>query len=245
MNVEQPRKPLLAGLEDGSVVMTAGDDRRIFSLEGVRLHRPRVGVRLRYCEEGSITLHDGRIAGGDLLVDGLNGIFAGRVKPGKFPVVTVYAETAKERVTAFGAIYFVNQTAERCRLALYDDEDPAQVAADARGGLGTDSGTIAIGELGDEDAAVSDEQMEEFQQRVEAGFENDASCQIVVGPRGENACMWRTGFGDGTYTPYWGLGRDGQPYFFAVDFGVVANGLYAPAVQMKTIGQSLELVPKG
>ncbi len=208
------------------------------------LRRPKVGVRLRYRREGEVRIRDGRIAGGDLLSEGSLRAFSQRVAPGTYPVETVYAETTRDAVAAFGVIRLVNETANKCRLALFEGEDPAEMTDDMGGGLGTDSGTIALGEAEVEGAAVTDEDLAAFRDRVGDGFGDESGCQVVPSPRGANVCVWASGFGDGMYTPYWGVRRDGPLCFLAVDFGVVANGLRARAVRWPSVGDSLALEPK-
>lgn len=241
----QPTKPLLNGLEDGAIVMLAPTDRRILSVKGALLRRPRIGVRLRYRREGEITLRDGRITGGDLLGDGYNTPFAQRVTHGTYPVLTVYAETASNRVAAFGVISLLNETAARCSLALFEGEDPSEITDDTGGGLGTDSGTIALGDSKDQSQSidVTDEQFSAFADCLRDSFSNDTACQIITEPRGKNVSIWSAGLGAGMYTPYWGITRDGQPCFLAVDFNIVANGLRAPAIPWGSVGNSLKLEP--
>ena len=225
--------------------MLAPSERRIMSMKGVPLRRPRIGVRLRYRREGEITLRDGRITGGDLLCDGYHTPFAQRVTPGTYPVLTVYAETTSTRVAAFGVISLLSETAERCKLALFEGEDPSQITDDMGGGLGSDSGTIALGEPADEaqNTEVSDEQYSAFADRLRGGFTDNVACQILTEPRSKAVCIWSAAFGAGMHTPYWGLRRDGQPCFLAVDFGVIANGLRAPAIPWGSVGKSLALEP--
>lgn len=239
-------KPLLAGLEDGAIVMIAPEHRRIMNSKGVWMRRPRIGVRLRYRLEGEIMLRAGRIAGGDLLCGGYDRAFTLRVEPGTYSVMTVYAETTTQSVAAFGVIRLTDTTAAKCQLALFEDEDPAEVTEEMGGGLGTDSGTIALGEPDDPSGGheVPEEEMEAFRLGIDNGFGKWPGCKIVTSPRGGTVCVWRSGFGDGMYTPYWGVGRGGEICYLAVDFGVVANGLHAPAVRMRSVGDSLELEPK-
>lgn len=242
--VPQPVVPLFAGLEDGAVVMTVPTSRRIYSKEGVLLHRPRMGVRLRYLTEGEIVLSDGRIAGGDLLNDELNRVFSRRVESGTYPALTIYADASSDSVAAFGVIRFSDEPAKECFLALFEGEDPSRVSSDMAGGLGTDSGTVALGdpEVGASKAAA--DQAARLCQGVDIGCASDAKRRIVSGPSGGTACVWHAGFGDGQNTPYWGIGRNGRLCFLAVDFNVVANGLRAPAVPWTSIGESLQLRPK-
>lgn len=237
-----PAKPLLAGLEDGAIVMIAPDDRRLIGPNGEMMERPRIGVRLRYRTEGEVVLRDGRIAGGDLLCDGYNRVFARRVEPGTYPMVTVYAETARDSVAAFGVIRLADETADKCKLALFEGEDPSQVTEDMAGGLGTDSGTIALGGPEPLGLESTEEQHEELHRRIDLGFAGNALGQVTQ-LRGGTVCVWQAGFGDGSNTPYWGIGRQGKLCFLAVDFDVVANGLFAPSIAWGSVGDSFELQP--
>lgn len=238
--------PLLPGLEDGAVVMIDPTDRKVYSTKGVALRRPRVGVRLRYHTEGELTLHDGRIGAGDLLSDGYSSVFAHRVQPGTYPIITICAETETESVVAFAAIRFSRSTAAKCKLALYQGENPAELTDDMCGGLGTDSGTVSLGSPDEAVDAIkhSDEDLASFRQIVERALARNNRFAQVRGLHGAPICVWHSGFGDGMYSPYWGIGQEGEICFLAVDFAVVANGLRSRTIKWRTVGKSLQMQPK-
>ncbi len=234
--------PLCPGLADGAIVRLAPSRRRILSRTGQIVTRPRIGVRLRFRREGSVTLPDGCLAGGDPMTGDCR-VLARKVAPGTYLVETVIAETAADRVVALAVIRFRDQPAHRCRLALFEGEDPTEVTDDMSGGMGTDSGTIMLGEPLRDPERVYEQDQPFFRPLIDQTNNGEPRAHAATGPSQESLWIWPSGYGDGLHTPYWGVDRAGSPCFFAVDFGIIANGLHGPVVRCKSVGASLELVP--
>jgi hypothetical protein len=207
---------------------------------GQFVQRPEIGVRLSYQREGSLTLRTGRIAVGDPML-GPESILAQTVPPGTYETWSLVAHTATQTRIAAAVVRLSDALATKRVVAAFEGEDASELDLDTIGGVGVDSGAVCIGEPVDPQAdstllkAVLDRGLELLS--------NDTRHAQTTDPAFGTHAFWTTGYGDGMYTPYLGLSATGNPCYFAIDFGIIANALRGPAVPWPTTGESFALVP--
>jgi hypothetical protein len=232
--------PLMPGLDDGAIVRLMPSMNRIMNKHGQFVQRPEIGVELSYQSEGSLTFRTGRIAVGDPML-GTGSILATSVPAGTYETWSVLAKTATQTRIAAAVVRFNDAPATKRVVAAFQGEDPSDLDLDTIGGVGIDSGAVCIGEPIDPQA-----DSDLFQTVLDRGRET-LSRDIRYAQTSDLAfgthAFWKTGYGDGMYTPYLGLAADGRPCYFAVEFGIIANALRGPAVQWPSVGDSFDLVP--
>lgn len=236
---------------DGAVVMLAPECRQVYTSRGERLARPDIGVRLRYHDCGQFGLAAGQVLVGDpLAIDADQRALRRAVPAGTHRLFAVAAETTDgERKCAFGGVVFEERAPTRYVVALLAGESRWRASRQALGGVGTDSammGVVAAGHaalLG----AVLDRDSATVQRAVERTIATELGGVATIGGGGQPISMavWHAGFGDGSFTAYWGLTGWGRLVSLVIDFDIVANGLRAPAVPRDSVGDSMcyEIVP--
>lgn len=241
--------PIKRGLEHGSIVQLAPDDRRIMRPDGTMVTRPAVGVRLIYEPIGRLALPTGKIVAADpylLTMAELCIPLNKTLPPADYEVWTVLAETRTQSLPAFAVLQISDEPAVRCQLAIGENEDPAMLNEELTGGVGVDTGIAVMIDpshiplLGPDGIGAN----EPLAAHVHAATSESRPYSAVV-PLSEPAsiAVWRSGFGDGSYTPFWGFDRHGNPCYFAIDFDLVGNALYTDAVPASSIGDSLRYIP--
>lgn len=237
--------PLRPDLAEGAIVMLRPERREIYGMKGERLRRPLIGVQLRYHECGPIMFEGGRLLAADPFgVDANSRSFALRIPPGSHRVFAVSANvTHGHRKCAFGGVQFESAAPTRYKLALFVGEFAWRVGKNASGGVGTDSAIASV--LASSDLArLLTAPSDAVQQAIDATLEHELGGVARIPAKSGNLpiAVWNSGFGDGSYTAYWGLaGR--RIVNLVIDFQVIANGLHAPAVPKAAVGDSMEYEP--
>jgi hypothetical protein len=127
------------------------------------------------------------------------------------------------------------------REVVPEDIDPM-----ARGGVNTDSGTVGVMSsawVAELERAFDGDGMP-VTDAIDQSLGNSLGGIVRIPKTEVRVAAWCPGFGDGSYTAYWGLDEQDQQVSLVIDFGVVANGLVAPAVPMSEVGDSLDFVPR-
>lgn len=233
--------PLIPGLDDNAIVRLAPNENRIMTMQGQYVQRPAIGVRLLYRREGELTLRTGRIAVGDPML-GPETILAKAVPSGTYETWSLLAKTATATRVAAAIVVFSDTPAITRQVAAFEGEDASELNLDTIGGVGVDSGSVCIGEPIDPaaDAALLNASFD----GARSTLDRDSPYAHAADPAFGEHAFWVTGYGDGMYTPYLGFARDGNPCYFAVEFGIIANVLRGPVVPWPTVGESFDLVPE-
>lgn len=229
-------------LAEGAIVMLKPDSREIYSAKGERLRRPLIGVQLRYHDQGTIELPAGRVMAADpFSVDRNSKPLARRIPAGSHRVVAVSANvTHGRRRCAFGAVLFDSVTPTRYALALRVGEFIWLVGKNATGGVGTDHGIASIFASRSLPGIIRAPYVE-LQETIDATLARELGGVAMIPTDGGSTplAVWNSGFGDGSYTAYWGMvGR--RIVSLVIDFDIVANGLRASAVPKAVVGDSMD-----
>lgn len=221
-------------LYDGAPVRSAEDPRSIMDRLGNIIKKGGDRGRLKTHDTGKIEIATGRLVASDphlLLAGPLT--FARSVPTGEYPTfaATLTDKDNRPRVVLAG-IWFKLQTPARYELALFEGEDPAILEGDEemRGGVGVDHGMACIADAAPVEQFNADthgDWNEAFNVQLEAIL--SPSSVGGVGQLGVTnpfpVAVWPSGYGDGMYTPFWGLDASNEICNLVIDFEILENGL--------------------
>lgn len=180
---------------------------------------------------GDLPLPTGAVIATDPLVQPDRAPFTRRVEPGTHPV-TLYL--AQGRV-ALAELRFADTEPERWELALVPGQDVAALKAGEIFGYPVDAG---LGCFMDPDARAAMDRRE-AQEQKRAGYSNYYDDVLADALKDSNlnwvmhrplpdeparVAVFSSGWGDGVYASYWGLGAGGRVLRLVTDFGVIENG---------------------
>lgn len=189
------------------------------------------GLRLENRYLGKLALPGGYV----LVCDPLLGLhdalpYTRRVPPGQYPVLLLEAVSGVAKKSAMLKMSFTDERPLRWELALL----PGQAASiahvdDAYYGFTADAG---IGCLCDADVQKyfnqylerffrDNPEQDVYSSLFTAAFDKNgglgANFYLPSSPQ-MNVVLFHTGYGDGIYPAYWGLGKDGSVCSFVIDF---------------------------
>jgi hypothetical protein len=145
---------------------------------------------------------------------------------GAFPVELAVARTGNDERVAFARVLFSEQPVVRWEPALTKEQDPGKLKQGEFYGYGVDSGT---GGFMDRNAARALQAKFEKDQtfpdkliaKMDKTYRNTWSW-CLCGLDGENAAMFSSGYGDGSYASYVGYDAQGRVARLLTDFYLVS-----------------------
>jgi len=194
-------------------------------------------IRVRQVEIGDLVLPSGRVVACDppnLWWDEDRVPFSRTAPPGKYPVILCLMATGEEGAVdqrvACAMVRFTAAKPAAWDLAVWPGQDASTLPVGKFFGYGVDAG---MGCFIDKDAlqALSKEDVEEFfHQRLlgemEKGGEYRDWANIVIDQQtGGNLVAFSSGYGDGAYASYWGVGAAGGLCCLVTDFAILVESL--------------------
>ncbi|MGN7470618.1 DUF4241 domain-containing protein [Brevibacillus sp. SAFN-007a] len=207
--------------------------------EGYRIEQHNYEYRL-FCQEiGYLQVPTGKIVANDPFVLFETEPFTETFPTGSFPVQLAIAqvtpleatgETEAEREpderVALARIVFADKPVASWKMAVWENSDVTQLAADEFFGYGVDAGTGAfMDEMAckrlesrmEQDETFAEALMEEMDQT----YKHTRSWLVKEMGNGCNVAMFSSGWGDGSYASYIGYDADGQIVRLLTDFYLV------------------------
>ncbi|MGG1661007.1 DUF4241 domain-containing protein [Brevibacillus sp. NRS-1366] len=205
-------------------------------VDGTTFQQDHYEYRL-YCQEiGQLQVKTGRIVANDPLVMFETEPFALSFPKGVFPVQLAIAKVSAnadasqvgdeqqpdERV-AFAQIVFANKPVTSWKMAVWENSDVAQLAANEFFGYGVDSGTgsfmdASACQLLEQEIEQNDMYLESLIKDMDKTYKHTRSWLVKDLGDGNNIAMFSTGWGDGSYASYIGLDEEGQIVRLVTDF---------------------------
>jgi hypothetical protein len=184
---------------------------------------------------GRLVLPSGRLAASDPFVDPAPKPFELRVAPGSYPIDLAVSELGgDDQRVAFARIAFQPTPVQSWAMALVGKQDPAELGVDGIYGYGVDAGTGCFmspeaGELLEQRMNADEQYFEKIIADMEATYRHTWSWVLFQPDTASspNIAAFSSGYGDGVYASYSGLGPGGELICVVTDFGVVGD---APAV---------------
>lgn len=180
-----------------------------------------VGVR----EVGQLVVTSGRIVACEVFHDNWwrRNPLARTIPAGRYPVLL----SATERGIACAMLRVRESPPVRWEMATWPGQDPTKLGVGQSVGYSVDGGSGGF--LDADQVRFLDDSFgwKGFDYRLKtlrkdffAGMWNTETCDGVTGG---NLFYFRSGFGDGAYASYWGLGGDGEPACLVTDFQVLTE----------------------
>lgn len=180
---------------------------------------------MRVIELGHLRLESGAILIGDPGVGAFDSEpLARRAPPGRYPVLLAVAEMPGDRRVAAAKLVLRDASVRRWEPAFFEGQDPAVKGLPCYGvdsGTGTFASAEAAAALTDEEAS---ERLLEALDRGVPGIPELGACAHPDAPEG--ALCFTSGWGDGLYVSWWGIGDDGEATCLVTDFGLLIAAIY-------------------
>ncbi len=195
---------------------------------GYQFKSPRGPLTIEVSEIGKINVPSGEIIVCDPVM-GLNPTsetFTRSVRPGEYQVLASICKEY-ERVTAM-MIKFKSEPAIRWEMALLPGQSLSQLERGKIFGYGVDSGIACFMDASGV-RGLSQEDCQKLGEQVTAASFGDflSAKRFFVVPHLAskiNLVCARSGFGDGSYTSWWGLDEHNDPVCLVTDFGLLTSG---------------------
>jgi hypothetical protein len=166
----------------------------------------------------------GRILAADILLGG-GAPFTRPVPPGRYPLALVIARLGTDERVALAIIRFSDKGILSWEVAVPEGQDASAQKSGRTIGYGVDSGTGSFCDASVEQLIVEANEAEVgFYGQVvgEMRATNKATRNWVhIESRNGSLAIFSSGYGDGSYTSYFGLDEMGNPVALVTDFGIV------------------------
>lgn len=183
---------------------------------------------------GKINLPTGQVVANDPLCLFETAPFERAVAPGSYPVMLYIFRHGEgedtDRRVAFAEIRFREAAPVRFELALAEGQSAQDLGEDEFYGYGVDSGTgsfmdtQACAELKKIFDESDDGSLPPLENALQETYVHTYSTANIFLPGTEhNVVAFSSGYGDGAYPSYWGIGSDGMVSSLVTDFLVVES----------------------
>lgn len=184
-------------------------------------------------ELGNLEVPTGAIVAADPAVQPERPAFARKVTPGRY-VLTIYK--AQGRV-AMAELRLASGTPTRWQMAIVPGQDAGTLKDGEIFGYPVDAGLGSFMDVKGRDAFLERDAQE--QKRLGANYgssydniisdplDANGGNEVILQPLAyepANVAIFQSGWGDGFYASYWGLGEAGDPLLLVTDFGVIERG---------------------
>jgi hypothetical protein len=167
-----------------------------------------------------LSLPSGSIIAADLLFSE-GRPFVRRVTPGDYPLTLVAARVGDDERIAFAVVQFAKSPVASWEVATIAGAGGKK----ARRNYGVDSGNGGFCDPGAQEVVLDRVDPEgTFTKQIEKEMKKsyqDTRCWVHVHTTAGSAAIFSSGFGDGSYTSYFGLDQAGEPVVLVTDFGVL------------------------
>lgn len=162
------------------------------------------------------------------------------VPAGKYPVILCIADAPESGLggVACAMIRFRKEKVVAWEMALQPGQDPATLPLGKFFGYGVDTGmgcfidadTAEKFTKDDHDRLLIDELPNVLHGDYSSGRKGQNGVGLTVDPEsGGNLVAFSSGYGDGAYVSYWGVGATGEPCCLVTDFGILVEFLEGKA----------------
>lgn len=204
-------------------------------VEDTAFEQDNYEYRLYRQDLGNLQVKTGKLIANDPFVMYETEPFKESFPKGSFPVQLAIAKVSSmdassgaevqepdERV-AFARIVFANKLVVSWKMAIWENSDVSQLAANEFFGYGVDSGT---GSFMDESACQllekkmdkDDTYVEQLSKEMDHTYKHTRSWLTKEIGEGNNIMMFSTGWGDGSYASYIGYDANGEIVRLVTDF---------------------------
>jgi hypothetical protein len=205
---------------------------------GTRFKCPTRGrIRVRQVEIGPLVLPSGKLVACDpsnLRWESDTVPFARTAPPGMHPVILSLAEVGEESAVyeqvACAMVRFASAKPAAWQMAVWPGQDASTLPVGKFFGYGVDGGMGCF--IDDYSVrALSKVEAEDFyhQRIIDEMYKRDEYrywANIVIDQKtGGNLVVFSSGYGDGAYTSYWGVGAAGELCCLVTDFAILVEYL--------------------
>lgn len=185
-------------------------------------------VRTVVTKAGDVVLPSGRIVVDDVwFLDGGEPL-ALIVPPGSHPVTLLLADDGAGEAVAAAMVRLAPGDPVRWTPAVLDGVDASRLDPDTFTTYGVDSGTAAFAAVEAVDRLRRDESLsgpygDELTRQMfpSASVIRNSAVLVIDPPTGANVVAFASGFGDGGYAAWFGLGKTGEPLVLVTSFDIL------------------------
>lgn len=205
-------------------------------VDGTSFEQEHYNYELYSQEIGTLHVKTGKIVANDPLVMFETESFTETFPTGVFPVQLAIAKVSAtagvasegeeqqpdERV-AYARIVFANRPVASWKMAVWENSDITQLAANEFFGYGVDSGTgsfmdASACQLLEQESEKNDQFFETLSEEMDKTYKHTRSWYVKDLGNGNQVAMFSTGWGDGSYASYIGMDEEGQIVRLVTDF---------------------------
>lgn len=166
--------------------------------------------------------------------------FSRTVPPGKYPVILSVADDSKSDHggVACAMVRFREEKIGGWEMAVLPGQDPATLPLGRFFGFGVDTGMACFIDAATTEKLTKDIYdrllLDELPKALYYDFSRGRKGKDGVGltvdsESGGNLVAFSSGYGDGSYVSYWGIGASGEPSCLVTDFGILVEFLESKA----------------
>lgn len=206
---------------------------------GARFALPFAKIEMRTQALGELEVSSGQLVACDPLSAFQLEPFVQAVPNGKHRVQLAIAklDNGDQRVAAARVIFRFG-TPTRWTLATIAGENVAELQEGSTFGYGVDSGTGCFVDAAVAAGLPDPEVQKAISAQLEETYVHTWSCAGVP-LQGGNVVAFSSGFGDGSYSSYWGFGAGGELLMLVTDFGVLVESVSDDVFIERAPGQPL------